>query len=397
MEHKTQNLHSIYSNFLDNRLSAKEISELLQKMEHISDGELEQMVAKFMDERESHPVPGEEESLDRILLSIRNRRLSEPSKHKIPFKIYRKWIAAAVVLLVPALVFFVFSQRAKNAGHIEIAAGSVDIAPGRDRATLKLANGTEIYLDTLHAGQDKIKQYGASISKQGNGELVYMKMGDAETAVVGYNTISTPRGGRYKVLLPDSTQVWLNASSSITYPTSFAHAGARLIKLEGEAYFAVKKVLDGKGKAQPFIVSTDRQKVTVLGTHFNVNAYADESSVRTTLLEGRVQVNSDAILRPGQQAVSFGKTLEVRDVDTTAFVDWKNNEFNLKTSDFRTTMRKIARWYDVEIIYDKSAPSTVKLGGWISRDKNISSVLKLIQKTGGVHFKLEGRRVTVTE
>lgn len=397
MEHKNQNIHSSYSKFLDNRLPAKEISELLQKMDHISDGELEQMVAEFMDERESHPVPGEEESLDRILLSIRNRRLSEPSNHKISFKIYRRWIAAAVVLLVPALVFFVFSQRAKNAGHIEIAAGSVDIGPGRDRATLKLANGTEVYLDTLHAGQDKIKQYGASISKQGNGELVYMKLGDTETAVVEYNTISTPRGGRYKVLLPDSTQVWLNASSSITYPTSFAHSGARLIKLEGEAYFAVKKVSDGKGKSQPFIVSTDRQKVTVLGTHFNVNAYADESSVRTTLLEGRVQVNSDAILRPGQQAISFNKTLEVRDVDTTAFVDWKNNEFNLKTSDFRTTMRKIARWYDVEIIYDQSAPSTVKLGGWISRDKNISSVLKLIQKTGGVHFKLEGRRVTVTK
>lgn len=397
MEHKNQNLHSIYSKFLDNRSSAKEISELLQEMGHISDGELEQMVAEFMDEREPHPVPGEEESLDRILRSIRNLRLSEPSNYKISFKIYRRWIAAAVVLLVPALVFFMFSQRAKNAGHIEIAAGSVDITPGRDRATLKLANGTEVYLDTLHAGQDKIKQYGASISKQGNGELVYMKLGDTETDVVGYNTISTPRGGRYKVLLPDSTQVWLNASSSITYPTSFAHADARLIKLEGEAYFAVKKVSDGKGKLQPFIVSTDRQKVTVLGTHFNVNAYADESSVRTTLLEGKVQVNNDAILRPGQQAISLNKTLEVRDVDTTAFVDWKNNEFNLKTSDFRTTMRKIARWYDVEIIYDQSAPSTVKLGGWISRDKNISSVLKLIQKTGGVHFKLEGRRVTVTK
>lgn len=397
MGHKNQNLHSSYSKFLDNQLSAGEISKLLQKMESIPSAELEQMLADFMLEREVYPVEGEEERLDRILSSIRDLRLSQPSNHKITFKLYHKWIAAAIVLLVPALVFFMFLQKSKDSEHVEIAAGSVDIAPGRDRATLKLANGTEIYLDTLHAGQHQIKQDGASISKEGNGELVYVKLDDNETTVVRYNTISTPRGGRYKVLLPDSTQVWLNASSSITYPTSFAHADARVVKLDGEAYFEVKKVLGRNDKLQPFIVSTVQQQIKVLGTHFNVNAYGDEPNVKTTLLEGSVEVNRAAILQPGEQAISFDKRLEVKAVDAIAYVDWKNGDFNLKGSDFRTTMRKISRWYDVEIVFDQSAPQDLKLGGWISRDKHISSVLNFIQKTANVHFKLEGRRVIVSK
>lgn len=396
MEHQDQHMRSLYLEFLDNRLSEQEVSDLFQKMRRMPQDDLEAMLAEVMIGDEIHPVEGEKESLERILQSIRTRRLTSKSSPRISLGLYSKWIAAAVVLLLPTLVYFMYSQQT-DSHQIEIAKGSADIEPGRDRAVLRLANGTEIFLDTLHAGQNKIKQDGASISKEGSGKLVYIKLEEAENKEVEYNTITTPRGGRYKVLLPDSTQVWLNSSSSISYPTSFAHAKTRTVKLGGEAYFEVKKMSDRNGKSQPFVVSTNEQQIKVLGTQFNVNAYADEPSAKTTLIEGRVEVNSDKILQPGQQAISFDDTLEIKSVDANSYIDWKNDEFNLKNSDFRTTMRKIARWYDIEVIYDQSAPKDVKLGGWISRDKNISSVLNLIQKTANVHFKLEGRRVIVSK
>ncbi|MCD0488095.1 FecR family protein [Pedobacter sp. MC2016-14] len=382
---------------MDNQLSAKEISEFLQTIHGISDEELLAITAEFLGIEEVPAVEAEQESLDRILLSIRTRHLSVASNAKTSFKLYPKWLAAAVVLLVPALVFLMIFRSTNNEQQIEIASGSADLKPGRSRATLKLANGTEIFLDTLRSGLNKIKQDGASISNERNGELVYIKSSETETSKIEYNTISTPKGGTYKVLLPDSTQVWLNSSSELTYPTSFAHADARVVKLEGEAFFAVKKLKDEKGKSQPFIVSTAQQQIKVLGTQFNINAYADELNLKTTLIEGSVEVNNSVKLKPGEQAISAGKEVEIRTVDVSSYIDWKNGDFNLKNNDFRTTMRKISRWYDVEIVYDPSFPQDVKLGGWISRDKNISSVLNLIQKTAKVHFKLEGRRVTVSK
>lgn len=304
--------------------------------------------------------------------------------------------AAAIILLVSAGIFFIDHSRFSG---IEIVKGSADIRPGAERATLTLSNGTEIDLTSLNAGSVADKQAGVKITKTGEGELIY-ELGDeggSRTGAARYNTIKTPAGGQYRIILPDSTRVWLNASSSLTYPTSFSERETRRVELKGEGYFEVHKMIKAGAVTVPFVVSTLRQEIKVLGTHFNVNAYPEEARAATTLLEGAVKINDQVILKPGQQGISKEETLSVKTVNAADYIDWKTGDFNLSNDDFRTMMRKISRWYDVEVIYDESAPEQVKLGGWISRSKNISSILNIMQQTGKVHFKLEGRRVTVSK
>lgn len=398
METKNQDLRILYARFLRNELSAEEIRQLLPKLAAKPDSELHSLLSEFISGSEM-PVPGEEESLSRIFASIKTKHLSSPVKSGLQKKLYQRIAAAAAIILIAGLGIYLYLQSTNSFQQIQIAAGSTDIIPGKDRAILKLSNGTEIDLAELGKGRKEITdQHGVRITREQDGQLVYQVLGDLETSArTDYNTISTPRGGKYKIILPDSTQVWLNASSSITYPTSFAHADSRLVKLKGEAYFEVHKQPLGEGKAQPFVVSAQNQEIRVLGTHFNVNAYPDEPSARTTLLEGSVQLNGNTMLRPGQQGITENGLTSVQLVNAPDFIDWKTGEFSLKNTDFRTIMRKISRWYDVEVVYDDSAPDQVKLGGWISREKNISSVLNLIQKTGNIHFKIEGRRVTVSK
>jgi len=376
-------------------MSAEEIRQLFPELAAQSDIELHAMVAEFM-AGEEPPVPGEEDSLARILSAIHSKHINVPRQATIYRKLYKRISVAAAILLISGLTMYLYFGNRKAISVIEIAAGSSDLRPGTDKAILKLASGAQIDLSQLDR-QREIIQDGVRISAGEDGQVVYQALEQTATGPgLDYNTISTPRGGKFKILLPDSTLVWLNASSSLTYPTSFLHAGIRKVKLEGEAYFEVSKQSYNGGKAMPFIVSTGRQEVRVLGTHFNVNAYGDELVTSTTLLEGSVLLNDKTMLRPGQQGISDDKVIRVKSVNTSDYIDWKTGDFNLKNDDFRTTMRKISRWYDVEIIYKDSAPENVKLGGWISREKNISSILNLIQRTGDVHFKLEGRRVIVS-
>lgn len=394
MEQKAQDLRILYTKFLSNSLTEHGIKELMFRMGQLSDNELKALINESIPVEEPHALDYEQESLERIFLNIRKKRLS--GKEGLKFKLYYKFVAAAVVLIISTL-FIYFNLELQSSDQIVIAANSYDIGPGREKAILRLSSGKEIDLDTLDLNKTNIQQSGVKILKDVNGELIYVDLNeDKSDFKIEYNTIITPRGAKFTVILPDGTEVWLNSASSITYPTSFVQAGNRTVKLQGEAYFEVKKSFDEDGKPVPFKVNTGVQTVEVLGTHFNINAYSDEPTVRTTLLEGSVRVNESFTLTPGEQAISFDGNTQVKTVNASEYTDWKTGEFNLKTGDLKTVMRKIARWYDVEIIYDQTAPSNVKLGGWISREKNISSVLNLIQKTGGVHFKLEGRRVTVT-
>lgn len=395
METKEQDLRILYKHYLSNTLTENGIKELLYRLGELPEVELNALVSEFMFTPETDPADNERESLQRIFSAIQKHHL--PAKRIVNFSLYYKIAAAAVILIATTLLLYfqVINQYDDNS---IIGDQTVDICPGKEKAILKLSNGKEIDLDTLDANKTNIRQDGVVISKDINGELTYINLIDKEPSdKVEYNTVATPRGGKFKVVLPDATEVWLNSSSSITYPTSFAHAGNRMVKLDGEAYFEVKKSLQENGKLLPFTVVTNQQAVKVLGTHFNINAYSDEPGNKTTLLEGSVNINDKTTLKPGEQAISNGAIMVVKPVDPLDFIDWKTGDFNLKTGDLKTIMRKIARWYDVEIIYDSTAPNNVKLGGWISREKNISSVLNLIQKTGGVHFKLEGRRVTVTK
>ncbi len=299
--------------------------------------------------------------------------------------------AAAAIIIVVAIGLMLYTNNSKN---IELAIKNNDVAPGKVGATLTLSNGKKIRLTDATDGE-LAKEAGVVITKAQNGELIYEIKGytDAPNKI---NTLATANAETYKLRLPDGSFVWLNAASSISYSAQLIENGKRNIKLKGEAYFEV-----AKDKDHPFVVQTDKQEIEVLGTHFNVNAYKDEPVVTTTLLEGSVKVSGTTsqtvrVLKPGDQSANTGLVITVNKVDTEAVTDWKNGEFIFKGEDFKTAMRRIARWYDVEIVYDPGVQTNIEPGGWISRKSNLSAVLQLIENAGNVHFKIEGRRILVT-
>ncbi len=272
---------------------------------------------------------------------------------------------------------------------------TTDIDPAGNKAYLTLGDGKRIALTDANNGIIAA-QAGVKISKTADGQLVYTiaenNLGSSST--LEYNTIETPNGGRYEIALPDGTHVWMNAASSLKYPSSFASLKERRVELQGEAYFQV-----AKDREHPFIVKTAQQEVKVLGTHFNINSYANEPETKTTLLEGAVNVanlksKNSKTLSPGQQAIVMGDDLKVGDADVDQAMSWKNGDFVFAGEDLKAVMRQVARWYDVEIEYQ----GNINFSGvvsTISRTKKLSQVLKALQINQGIHFKVEGRRVLV--
>ena len=324
-----------------------------------------------------------------------------------------KLAVAASVILVLGIGIYFFNLNSKPPGILTVLQAENaknDIPPGKNAATLTLANGRQIKLSAADNGI-LAKEAGISITKTADGQLVYRIESSSTSknrrsekeSLPAYNTLSTSTGEQYQVILPDQTKVWLNASSSIRYATSFARGGNRLVTLMGEAYFEVAKM------KIPFLVSTKYQTIQVLGTHFNINSYENEPDTKTTLLEGSVQVSSPAALRggtsirssnmvllkPGQQSILTDRRLKVIAADTEQETSWKNGQFYFRNTPLKAVMRQISRWYDVEVVYHKEVSDQVMLGGWISRSKKISAILNLIELTGQAHFKVEGRRITV--
>ena len=301
--------------------------------------------------------------------------------------------AAAAILLVVGAGFFYFNQKPAAVQLNAIVRN--DIAPGKVGATLTLANGKKIKL-TDAANGELAQESGISITKTADGQLVYeIKEADADPNKI--NTLSTAKGETYKLRLPDGSLVYLNAASSLTYAASLIEHGKRTVRLRGEGYFEISK-----DKKHPFVVKTDKQEVEVLGTHFNINTYADEPVVKTTLLEGSVRVvllsamGSEVMLKPSQQATVTGSSgIIVKEVDVNDAVDWKNNEFVFKEQMVAEIMRKLSRWYDVEVIYENGTDAKQTFSGKVSRLKNISEVLRIMQSTGQIKFKIEGKKVWV--
>ncbi len=217
----------------------------------------------------------------------------------------------------------------------------------------------------------------------------------AESEVIGYNTITIPRGGQYQVILPDGTKVWLNSASSLKYPTVLL-VNERKVERTGEGYFEV-----AKNKNMPFKVKFNEEEVEVLGTHFNIMAYTDEGETRATLLEGSVKISKgefSKVLVPGEQTISQNNqaNFTVRPADIESVLAWKNGIFSLQNSGIHQIMRQIARWYDVDVVYQGNLEDKV-YGGRVSKSKNISEILRNLELTGTIHFKVEGRRITVME
>lgn len=285
----------------------------------------------------------------------------------------------------------------RNTNGEKVSQYAQDLPPGGNKATLTLANGQEINLSDAANG-DLVKQQGISITKAADGQLVY-HVSDKDNAHTGqpeYNTITTPKGGQYQIVLPDGSKVWLNAASYLKFPSTFARLVNRKVELSGEAYFEV-----AKDKAHPFIVESNKQTVEVLGTHFNISSYPDEQLIKTTLLEGSVSVNKSgtkesALLKPGEQLQLSSNNMEIVAVDVQSEVAWKNGYFKFKDDRIEDIMQQLSRWYNIEVKYE-GATTEELYSGRISRFKNISQVLNMIEDAQSVHFKIEGRRITVTK
>lgn len=307
-----------------------------------------------------------------------------------------KWLrmaAAASILLCLSIgggYYYTVKQAAQHIAQLQIN----DIAPGGNKAILTLDNGQRIALTNAKNGQLAV-QGNTEITKTADGDITYRQTADQSgvLSTLAYNTVSTPTGGQYHLLLADGTNVWLNAASSIRYPTAFTSA-ERNVEITGEAYFEV-----AHNVAKPFRVQSSRQVVEVLGTHFNVNAYADENETKTTLLEGSVKVtgsNGFKLIKPGQAAVLKGNHLAVAEADVEEAVAWKNGYFKFNDN-LEVIMDKVARWYDVSIVYQSKPDPDYTFVGEISRGRNLSEILKIMEYTGKVHFEIEGRRIIVSK
>jgi len=319
---------------------------------------------------------------------------------------YRKqvWIAAAFAgALLCAGGWFLLHYKGENRAAIAKAPSSLqhDIAPGGNKAVLTLGDGTRIVLDTARNGA-VTAQGNMQVIKLEDGQLAYnagnmVARGDNRNAshadgsnAIVYNTLTTPRGGQYKITLSDGSKVWLNAASSLRYPSAFT-GKERTVEITGEAYFEVASLTpEGGHEKMPFIVKVNDAEVQVLGTHFNVMAYSDEADVKTTLLEGAVKVrkgDASLLLRPGQQAsLHPGDGIKlISDVDVDEILAWKNNLFSFNNDDIQTVMRQIARWYAVDVRYEGKV--TQHFNGNISRGVNVSKLFKMLELTGTVHFK----------
>ena len=311
-----------------------------------------------------------------------------------PVKTKRLWYTAAAAAAVGLIVagLFYFNHKAGVKPEKVLITYSNDIAPGKLGATLTLANGIKIDLSAAANGLIA-DQNGVTISKTSEGKLVYTTK-DLNSNIQELNTLSTVNGQQYEVTLPDGSQIWLNSASTLTYPANFAQLDKRKVELNGEAYFEV-----AKDKSRPFIVRTDRQEVEVLGTHFNINSYRNERATKTTLLEGSVRVSdskTQKVLLPGQQSLLTDESLSVSKVDTEEAVAWKQGDFIFRNEAFDAVLRQVARWYNVEVV-DSTRRAGVRLSGTISKSQTLSTVLKALEVTGEIKFKIEGKRVTVVQ
>ncbi|SEW37821.1 FecR family protein [Chitinophaga arvensicola] len=269
-----------------------------------------------------------------------------------------------------------------------------DIAPGRTGATLTLPNGKSIHLSDQPDGEIN-RSAGVVIKKGKDGELVYSYNTAAGETAKGINVLSTARRESYRLQLPDGTNIWLNAATTLKYDPSAREGGIQEISLEGEAYFEV-----APHPGRPFVVQTATHKLEVLGTRFNISSYKNEQSARTTLLDGAVKISHQAdsrVLKPGQQAiVTASGIVSVKETDVTQAAAWKNNQLVFDGEQIEDIMKMIERWYDVEVVYAGEKPRDKFIGG-VSRLDSVSQVLKVLETTGGAHFKMEGRRIVVTK
>jgi transmembrane sensor len=399
-----KSLNEFLEKYIANRHTKEEHELFIEWLKTAPSDEVQQIIDKyqFVIQRSSNEEPmlhphlasRIEEGIDAL---EKEDRQAKPVKPLWPSFKRIASIAAAFIVISSVTVYFLSSQDSKKQQITATKTTSKNqTLPGGNKAVLTLADGSHIILGDAQNGI-LAKQANIDIRKAPGGKIVYNTSNLlGSNAPILYNTITTPRGGQYQITLSDGSKVWLNAASSLKFPAAFSN-NERVVELTGEAYFEVAKltgpsVTGREGSRIPFKVITNKQTVEVLGTHFNVNAYADEAAIKTTLLEGSVKVvqsetNNSQLLKPGQQA-KLGAKIQISDVDATQAIAWKNGYFIFSHEDIGSIMRQVSRWYDINIQYEGNVTQEGFVGT-ISRFKDVAQVLDMLQLTGAVHFKTE--------
>lgn len=385
MDASRSRLEHLFERWFNNETTPAESEELQQLLEQPdADRQLPPLLKKAWEEMQSTAVytTAEKDALaNRILRKAAPRRTVRQRYY---------WAAAAVACLITGGAIWASLQRSAAPGPViaTVSDTTLDVSPGKQGALLTLAGGQTIVLDSL--GNGLVANQGGTQVVLNNGRLLY----DANAAEsVSYNTIRTPRGRKFMLVLPDETKVWLNAASSIRYPTAFT-GNERSVEITGEAYFEV-----AKNKARPFSVNVnDQVRVVVLGTHFNIKAYDNEASANTTLLEGAVMIASggkEQRIKPGQQArVSNGAIRVVNDVDMQQVIAWKDGYFNFNGTSLQDVMRQLERWYDIDVHYQGNIPH-LTFDGELPVTLQLSQVLKILHKVEVKYRIEEGKRLII--
>ena len=401
----TERLQILMGLYFDKTINEVQLHELSQWVTlHSKDEELIQLLEQQWNHHQANAIIPDVESdriITAILTSSSSIQITPSDNNVITISSKVKWLKR---LAVAASILIIFSvgylklqpgKRLPSTNPIaKVAPIKNDVMPGGQKALLTLSDGSQIVLDSASNGLLS-QQGGTKVIKLANGQLEYAATTGSSAELV-YNTMSTPAGGQYQLTLPDGSKVWLNASSSIHYPTAFTQ-NERRVTITGEAYFEI-----AKNAQKPFIVKMyNGSEVKVLGTHFNIKAYTDEEQINTTLLKGSINVSQGAknnLLKPGNQAQidKSGKINIVMDVNTEEAVAWKNGNFQFTSADVTTVLKQAARWYNIDVVYAGTTSSENKFTGKIPMSVNLSRLLKWLEYSD-IHFKLEGRKLIVTQ
>lgn len=383
-----QELKLLLDKYKQNNISPDEKARL---MDAISNGEQDDLLREDILHSLQGVVPSagwEEEDHAAILTAIFQADQPEGLtvvKNKRRFYLYAAAAVTAGIILTTSLLYKKDTEKAPTLAKTQV------LAPGSNKAMLTLADGTQIPLDS--AANGALAQQGNTQIKNTNGNLSYQANGGNE---VMYNTVTTPHGGQYQLTLADGSKVWLNAASSIRFPTAFV-GKERQVSITGEAYFEIAQQSNHPFSVEVKAADKD-MTVKVLGTSFNIMAYADEKAVKTALVDGAVQVahgNQKNVLKPGLEASLVDNTFAIAPADLEQTLAWKDGKFRFRSTNIKTIMRQLSRWYDMDVAYNGDV-SDIDLTGVISRREDAGNLFKALEATQRVHFEVNGHNVTVS-
>ena len=320
----------------------------------------------------------------------------EPTGKRLHFRIWWYMVAAALILVAGGVAWFALNKTERSTPKTAIVAQkkTPGAAPDSKKAVLILGDGSSISLNEMNNG-DMAQQGNVIVKKIKNGLLEYKLTGEPANTTV-FNTIRTPRGGEYEVIFDDGSHIWLNSASTLQFPVHFNNPDRR-VALTGEAYFEVKSAALPSGQKKSFIVSVDNMEVQAVGTAFNISAYKEDDRSQTTVVEGLVKVNRNNkinMLSPGKKLIAKDTGVTVEDADIKQEIAWKNGDFVFRNTSLKMVMNELARWYDMDVTYDKGVPS-LHFSGEVQRTSDIKTVLQMLEYTGGVTFTISNHIITV--